>query len=343
MSDQGWAQVIAAAVIALLTLMLWMWRRPIWVVATDRVTYTPAGGPQRTLLKGARVPENEVSKALEQGQGTVRQLRTSALSAIVVGKDQRASTSKTVAFAWTLAIGFGLISLLVANWLGDSTGWDNQVKTGLQEEYLLLLGGPFAAAVLAKTSAVAQSGTQGKAPAPVGTASPTQLVTDDEGNTDLGDFQYFLFNMIALAFFLGQLIGNLDDGFPNLPPLLTGLTLTSAGAYAAKKLIQQARPTLTSVIPSTASPGMSGIQIYGLNLLVPASASPSGADLAPTVSVGSKPATVTAHDQILGADRLTVTVATDATVGAGTICVVRADGIAGVGPAGSDGIAFTVT
>jgi hypothetical protein len=39
---------------------------------------------------------------------------------------------------------------VVAIWLGDHEPWDRQVDRGLQEEYLLLLGGPFAAAVLAK-------------------------------------------------------------------------------------------------------------------------------------------------------------------------------------------------
>ncbi len=342
MSDETWAQLIAAVVLVLFTLGLGLMRRPVWVVAADRVTYAPDDGLQRTLLKGCRIPANEVAKALEQGQAAVKQIQVSALSAILVGKDHRTSTSKTVAFAWTLAIGFGLVSLLVADWLGDSTGWDNQVKSGLQEEYLLLLGGPFAAAILAKTSAVAHSGTEGKPPGPAGAASPAQLITNDEGDTDLGDFQYLFFNVIALAFLLGRFIGDIDNGFPDLPPLLTGLTLTSAGSYAAKKFIQQARPTLTSVIPSTASPG-TDVQIYGINLLVPASVSPSGTDLPPTVSIGTKTGTVTAYDKILGADHLTVTVPAEITVGAGTISVVRADGIAAIGPAGSDGIAFTVT
>ncbi|MDQ6750439.1 MAG: hypothetical protein M3Z33_06805 [Actinomycetota bacterium] len=342
MSDQDLAQLIAAATIGLFIRLLMGTGRRVWIVVTDRVTYTPHRGTPRTLLKGARIPATEVSAAQQVDAESVHAVHKSALSAIVVGKDDRTSTSKTVVFAWTLAIAFGLISLVIAKWLGDSTGWDAQVGNGIQEEYLLLLGGPFAAAVLAKRNALTQPGSQGKTPAAFGAGNATQLVTDDQGDADLGDFQYVLFNLIALGFFLGDFIGNLDHGFPQLPPLLTGLVLTSAGGYSAKKLIQEARPTLTSVVPAGAVRGAAGIQIYGLNLLIGASVSPTGTVMAPLVSIGGNPATITASDQILGADRLTVTVDPSAAAGAGTITVVRADGVPAVGPAGSDGIPFTI-
>jgi hypothetical protein len=110
MSDNDAAQLIAAGVIVLLTLTLSIVRRRVPVVATDSVTYTPAGGTERTLFKGSRVPAGEVSAAKQMDEASVKVVRQSALYAIVVGKDHRASTSKTVAFAWTLAIGFGLLS-----------------------------------------------------------------------------------------------------------------------------------------------------------------------------------------------------------------------------------------
>ena len=90
--------------------------------------------------------------------------------------------------------------------------------------------------------------------APMGDAVPSQLLTDDNGDTDLGDFQYVLFNAIGLTFFLGDFIGDLASGFPVLPPLLTGLLLTSTAGYGAKKLLPQVPPTLTSVIPPAAMP-----------------------------------------------------------------------------------------
>lgn len=253
----------------------------------------------------------------------MRERRRSALGSILAGTDHRTSTSKTVVFAWTLAVAFGLLSLLVAVWLGDHGPWDAEVRRGLQEEYLLLLGGPFAAAVLAKYAATSQA--ESKPDAPVGEAGAAQLVSNDQGDTDLGDFQYVLFNAIALAFFLGDFIGDLAGGFPVLPPILTGLVLTSTGGYAAKKLLAQAGPTLASVVPAAAAPGAS-VQVFGTNLAVPASVSATGTQSNATVLIGPHVATVTAHELVVGNDRLTVTVP-KAAPGSTPISATRADGV----------------
>jgi len=139
--------------------------------------------------------------------------------ALYVGKDGRWSTSKLQALLWTYAVLFGLASLIVAAWLGDDTGWTKQEKLGLQEEYLILLGGPFAAAVLSKaiTTQKAKDGTLPKSEAQetatVGEGL-SQVISDDTGDTDLVDTQYFLFNLLALAYFLGSFTFNLDQGFP---------------------------------------------------------------------------------------------------------------------------------
>jgi hypothetical protein len=269
----------------------------------------------------------------------VKETKRSWLGAIVTGADNRVSTSKTVVFAWTLAVVFGLLSLLVAAWLGDHAPWDGQVKRGLQEEYLLLLGGPYAAAVLAKYAATKQADT--KPVAPVGAAVAAQLINNDAGDTDLGDFQYVMFNLIALAFFLGDFIGYPAAGFPVLPATLTGLVLISTGGYAAKKLLAQAVPTLTSVLPSAATPGTC-IEIFGTNLALPADMSDTGEQLNPTVLVGSFKAPVIAHDLVLGNDRLTVTVPADASPGSAPITAVRADGAVAGGPSGTNALPFQV-
>jgi hypothetical protein len=127
---------------------------------------------------------------------------------------------------------------------------------------------------------------------------------------------------------------------------VTAVTLTVAGLGTADEYGKPRRchryPILTSVVPPSAAPGATGVQIYGINLVVPAAVSPNGSAMPPIVCVAGKPATVTANDQILGADRITISLASDAVAGPGTITVVRADGITAVGPAGSDGIPFTV-
>ena len=269
--------------------------------------------------------------------GTAHRKRRSWLGAIVAGKDHRLSTSKTVAFAWTLAIVWGLLSLVVAIWLGDHGPWNKQVKLGLQEEYLLLLGGPYAAAVLAK---YASQQPDVKTAAPVGSATPSQLVSDDNGDTDLGDLQYVLFNVVGLAFFLGAFIGHLTQGFPALPAILTGLILTSAGGYSAKKLVAQAVPTLASVIPATALPDAQ-VVVFGAGLVIPQSIAGGTADELPTVTVGGLPAEVTA-DKALGNDRLSVKVPAAVKPGSAPIVAVRADGAPARAPGGATALAFEV-
>ncbi len=309
MSKPDLAQLLAGAAILLLIAVLLIAHRTVAVA-------DPAGEPARTV-------------------------RRSAFSAIVVGRDHRASTSKSVLLAWTLAIAYGLLALLIAKWLGDGAGWDRQLRNGLQEEYLVLLGGPFAAAVLAKTAAVGQA-QRGRTPAAPGFASAKQLVADDAGDTELGDFQYVVFSLIGLAYFFGTFLGHLGAGFPDLPPILTGLMLTSAGGYTAKKLIQQARPAVTSAVPASMVAGGEGLLVYGTDLIVPASVAPDGTAQLPIVAVGGRRASVTEFDHVLGADRLTVTIARDAAPGRGTLAVVRADGVPALGPAGADGISFHV-
>jgi len=335
MSKADVAQLIAGLAIVLLTLILAIAGRTDQVAQED-VTYPASDGTPRNVAKGSVIPAERVAQARPHN---MRPVKRSWLGAIVVGADHRTSTSKTVAFAWTLAIAFGLLSLIVAKFLGDPAPWNLQIHRGLQQEYLLLLGGPYAAAVLAKYSAAGQSAA--KTAAPVGEAGPSQLVNNDTGSTELGDFQYVLFNVIGLLFFFGDFIGHLSRGFPALPALLTGLLLTSAGGYAAKKLLAQAAPTLTSVLPTTALPGAT-VKVFGTNLTVPASVSDGGTDLVASVFAGHLEATVTAHALVLGNDCLTVKIDDHAPPGSAPITAVRADGVPASGPRGSNALAFEV-
>jgi hypothetical protein len=325
------AELISGVALAVMVLVLAIVGRKDLVAQADgsyTVPDTSPDAPENTSILVAVKPGTVIPRghleAATNAKIVFKKVRRSALGAILSGVDNRASTSKTVVFAWTIAVAFGLLALVVAIWLGDHAPWDLQVNRGLQEEYLLLLGGPFAAAILAKYATSSQQDT--KTSGPVGGAAPTQLVTNDDGDTDLGDFQYMLFNVIGLTFFFGDFIGDLGNGFPDLPPILTGLMLTSTGGYAAKKLLQQAAPTLISVIPGSAVKGAS-IQVFGTNLEVPASAAAGSQDLNPTVLVGSKNATITAHDLVLGNDRLTITVPAGAGTGPAAISVARADGV----------------
>ncbi|HEY1716583.1 MAG TPA: hypothetical protein VGG07_27040 [Solirubrobacteraceae bacterium] len=331
MSTDGAAQLLSGLALAGLVLFLAIVGRKDLVAQANgsyEIPNTSPGAPDNakvtvSVTSGTVIPRSHATAATAANIQS-KPVRRSALGAIISGTDHRISTSKTVAFAWTLAIVFGLLSLIVAIWLGDSTPWNLQVSRGLQDEYLLLLAGPYAAAVLAKYATTQQQ--DSKTAGPVGGAAPSQLVTNDSGDTDLGDFQYVLFNVVGLVFFFGKFIGHLSEALPFLPSVLTGLMLTSAGGYSAKKLLAQAAPSLISVVPSSAAPSAS-VQIFGGNLEVPATAAPGGQDVNPTVLIGTKTAVVTAHDLVLGNDRLTVTVPANAAPGSAPISVVRADGV----------------
>jgi hypothetical protein len=118
------------------------------------------------------------------------------------------------------------------------------------------------------------------------------------------DTQYFLFNLLALGFFLGTLAFNLDQGFPDIPDLLVGLTSVSAAAYVAKKATDRGEPKLTSVAPAKAPVGTK-VDVWGRNLLF-------GKDTAspPSVTVGGKvsPAVEVVSAGRANADRLRITI-----------------------------------
>lgn len=206
---------------------------------------------------------------------------------LVVGKDGRWSTSKFQAVAWTLVVVFALFSLFVAyvivqvgdlfNWasverlqhpLGDSL--NGFLEGGLDGTYLVLLGLPLGTAVASKAITLNKiaNGTQVKPPKDPAdsTGAMQELVGDDNGETDLGDFQYLLFNLLAMGYFLVQFVAHPSAGLPSLPDTLIGLTGVSAAAYVSKKGIYKEPPILLGVFPPSGKPGET-IQVYGQKLV----------------------------------------------------------------------------
>lgn len=96
----------------------------------------------------------------------------------------------------------------------SSTAWD---------DYLVLLGGPFAALVLARgiVSAKVQSGTIQKTVANDGTAKLRQALTSDDDNIDLVDSQYLIFNLVAFGYVIVGLAST--NRLPAIPGLLLAL------------------------------------------------------------------------------------------------------------------------
>jgi hypothetical protein len=269
------------------------------------------------------------------------------IRALVVGADNRTSTSKTVALAWTYAVVFALLALIIAKWFGSNAGYQALLKHGLGDDYWLLLGGPYAAVIIAKASTSAQAQSGGKSSAAVGGASPAQLVANDQGQADLGDFQYVVFNVVALVFFFAALIPHLSAGIPQLPSFLIGLATVSAATYSAKKtLLQEPDPTLTSLAPSTALRSLASkatqIEVWGKNLIVKAPLG-DGLDRTPAVLVAGVEAKLVASEKRSNADRLTVEVPASVPAGQVKVTAVRDDGVAASAPADQDGLPLTLT
>jgi hypothetical protein len=213
---------------------------------------------------------------------------------LFTGSDGRWSTSKLQVILWTYAVLFALTALYAyAGLLDQKLDLGSGPTQGfgdieLQEQYLLLLGGPFAAAVVAKLSTQSKvaSGNIVKSsdPDPSGAIDGLrQIISNDAGQTDVMDFQYFMFNVLALLVFAVSFIGAIAKGMPELPWFLVGLTSTSALAYATKKSIERSTPLITRVEPERVRPGEK-LSIEG-HALVAANRRP------PRISIAGRPAT----------------------------------------------------
>ena len=184
----------------------------------------------------------------------------------VIGDDNRWSTSLTQLAMWTVAVGVALawlIGLVIFADLDLDTVFDDDVW----DQYLILLGGPFAAAVLAK--GVVQYKTengivQKVEPAPDAQPSPTQIYKADGGGGDLVDAQYLLFNLIALGYFVVEFASS--GSLPEIPGPLLALTGGAAALYAGNKAVASNAPSITSVTPRTVRPGDT-VTVFGVNFV----------------------------------------------------------------------------
>jgi hypothetical protein len=183
----------------------------------------------------------------------------------VIGTDHRWSTSLTQTALWTLTVGFALAFLLGRSRYEAGIALNNVLVGDRWDEYLLLLGGPFAAAVLAKgivthkvTNGTLQKGELDEEQTP----RVREIVTKDAGGADLVDAQYLLFNVVALAYFWVVFVSDL--ALPEIPSTLLALTGGSAALYSANKAIQANPPVITSVVPRSITAGKT-ITVYGSN------------------------------------------------------------------------------
>jgi hypothetical protein len=214
-------------------------------------------------LAGRQVVDAAKSEVVAQVRA-----RRMGLKSLVVGADGRASTSKLQAVLWTYAVLFAFSYMLVLGRVpydtserpdvGLNEAFTDFVEADLQPEYIALLGLPVAAAVAAKaltTGKIAQNQMSKPLSDKSGVgAGLAEIVSNDEGQGDLLDFQYFAFNVLALVYFFVAFATTSADspveGLPDIPPTLLTLAGVSTTSYVVKKALESGvAPTITSVAP----------------------------------------------------------------------------------------------
>jgi hypothetical protein len=197
--------------------------------------------------------------------------RSRGLKAAVIGKDLRASTSKTQVVLWTAAVVWALVDLLLLARAYSGGGLFTYAVTNWRPEYLVLLGLPVAAAATAKAVVAGANSGQGPATSDPNSmakiastlnvtgalnvkrvyvrdparpdekgffAGVAELFTGDDNAVDWGDLQYVVFTLITLAYFVIQFLARPADGLPAVPAALLTLMGVSASGYAANKIVQ---------------------------------------------------------------------------------------------------------
>jgi hypothetical protein len=328
-----YAQLLAAAILATITLIaVFIGRR---AVALHDLNDTNG-----TLITaaGAEVPEEAITKSgpntPKPGEDFIWQ-RGRFFRGLIVGADNRWSTSKFQALVWTYAVVYALLALIFAKWMRNPSGFDalTSMKSNDWDVYLILLGGPFASFVLSKfiTAAKVDQGDLDKTTASTSTLNPVQgvgeVLSKDSGQADLGDTQYVIFNLVVLIYFIGSFAANLSKGLPTLPAILVGLTSVSAATYVTKKAAEKAQPSVTSVVPTTLEAGKT-VEVFGANLLAAPPSSPAPTDWKPRALVNGVTATVTATSNSGPSNRLTVEIPASTPAGAAKLVILTAVGTA---------------
>jgi hypothetical protein len=245
--------------------------------AGNQAAGAPPGGP---VPKETTAPANGATAAPASPAGPAAQGQAAGQQAgkaypfwyVVLGQDNRVSTSKVQFALWTVALAYALLVMAFH---------DAVYPPGnLDPRYLLLIGFPAGAAVSAKAITMGQinNGTASKTPISAKGktmgAALSEIVSNDQGDLDLGDAQYFLFNLVALtAFFIAFF--HSPDSLPVLPDTLVGLTSASAAAYVAKKATTSAAPApplaITAMSPQKGATG-TAVNVFGSGLVNTASA-----------------------------------------------------------------------
>lgn len=194
----------------------------------------------------------------------------------LIGGDGRFSTAQTQAALWTVAVFFLLAHLL----LRRTPGKFDQ----LDETYLLLLGGPYAAWVIGGAITRGKLSSQDVQRVESPETQVRDLISDDDGRASLTDAQFFFFSLLALV---GVFVAFAKDPskLPDIPPGLALLTTAGSLVYLGKKSVDNNAPSIFSISRVDSGPILAGstIRISGQNFLPPGSSGDLDALTAVTV------------------------------------------------------------
>jgi hypothetical protein len=269
---------------------------------------------------------------------------------VLIGADGRLSTSKAQVALWTY--GFVYACLYLAMMAAFIQGL-SVFGSGVWDDYLVLLGGPFAAAVIAKGVVLNQLASGRITQVPTNAASDSalrqsdvkdesktpavrDLVSNDDGDLDLVDTQYFLFNIVAFSYataiFLShQFNGSISDdqkfALTAIPGVLLTLTGASAATYVANKTTRSNAPRVSKVIKPTVAGGI--WQILGVNFVPPglsAAAALKGTSITLTPADTAKTAAEEVAPSLATVGKLTFTDPSDLFTQTVTVVVTTASG-----------------
>jgi hypothetical protein len=169
----------------------------------------------------------------------------------VIGEDNRMSTSRTVAAAWVLFVGYAVL-LLAARLAAASdhaerdaliSGLDLARGTGV----VTVLGVVCGIAVLVRRVVALRILAQRLQKVPAHRPRAADLLTDDSGRGAFSDIQYAVISAVALLFAAVRLARR-PDQLPDLPWGLGVIVLISAATYLAGKYAEGGRPVVLSVV-----------------------------------------------------------------------------------------------
>lgn len=250
------------ALVAIVILFLFVPRPWVWAPTSEGLLMV-------TAAAGLWVVVFAVGWLKRESGGLVRML---------IGADGRFSTSAFQAWIWTLALTWAIVYFLLygatqLTLLGAEKGQEAMAAFthDLNADYLLLLGGPFAALIVAKQLKQSKVAAEQLQSVPAEQARLTDIVSSDSHRTDLVDTQYLLFNFVALAFFFGVFLAD-PTQLPDIPDSIIMLTSAAALGFVAAKAIQRNVPSIASVVKTVGagSPTVGDIiRISGVNLVPP--------------------------------------------------------------------------